>query len=895
MTGASVGTRSSPETGAFEGSEAERLAGAVARALGCKGTFALDAGQVPSLSPERLRSVVLVCEHALEHLGDPRPFLRAMRELLRDAPGAILATPERDLVTGGHEDVPQRWNASEFKELLTSEGLDVEWMGLGRSQNDTLDRSTLLVGVGGARGSELRELLSTGARSLKFDSAVRDAASGSRDGAPRVCIASYEFVGPTRTGGIGTAYTSLAEALAEAGHEVTVLFTGWRDPDDGSPFSRWVDAYQRKGIHLFELRPDDLPPIHCGHYNAQRSYLTYLWLTERDREFDVIHFPDTLGHGYYSVIAKRQGWAFDRTTLVTGVHSPSEWVLEANRVPFLTGQEFADDYIERAGVAMSDVVISPSAYLLDWTRSRGWDVPGRVFVQQYVGSRATRASTVGAVSERSLHDQRPLDEVVFFGRLEVRKGLVLFCDALDVLAEEGGLHGISIAFLGKQAVVLGARAKDYLKGRSRYWPWDWRVLDSLKQPEAVAYLKGDGARRLAVMPSLADNTPNTVMEATALGIPFIASRAGGTAELIHPLDLARCSFDPTGRQGPHALAAALRDAVERAGFEPARAAVDPASNERVHVTWHEGVAAASRRAEREPPPDPVAAPPAPRVGICVVAREGKRLAEATASIEAQDYPGFDVILATEGDVGQPLRGRLEDLERRFSARGWKVLHPSSGDREVARNLAARQVEGEYLLFWDEDAAAEPGLLSALVRVAQQTGADVVSCASSSTTAQRPGLLVPEGGPPLAGLFHRSFATAVFLMRREAFEGIGGFDPRAESASDDHELLCRAALDGCSFQVIPEPLVREPLDGYRAIPIDHPEAGRGVQRAYEQRSPDGLADLPRIARAQWMMARERAALVDDLLTSRSWRVTKPLRWVTKLARRVKTGEPDGPGA
>jgi glycosyltransferase involved in cell wall biosynthesis len=851
-----------------------------------------------SISPEKLRNAILVCDRVLERLRDPLSFLRALSELLRNAPGAVIATPERELSIGRHGEVPPKWSAPELNQLLTTEGFDVKWMGLGRSASDSLDRSMLLVVIGGARGSELKELLSTGARSLAFDGCFREGSSPSVDRAPRVCIASYEFVGPTRTGGIGTAYTSLAEALSEAGHEVTVLFTGWRDPDDRTRFSRWADAYERKGIRLVELRPAELPPIHSGHYNAQRSYLTYLWLKERDRErpYDVIHFPDTLGHGYYSLIAKSQGWAFAGTTMVTGAHSPSEWVLEANRAPFLTGQEFADDHIERAGVAMSDVVISPSAYLLDWTRRRGWELPGRVFVQQYVGSRATDREPAQLDPGVSRPVDRPIEELVFFGRLEVRKGLVLFCDALDLLAEEGALPGVSVAFLGKQAVVRGALAEDFLKARARRWPWKWRILDRLKQPEAVAYLRRDGGGRLAVMPSLADNTPNTVMEATALGIPFIASRAGGTAELIDPLDLARCSFDPLGEQGPSSLAAALRRAVEEPGFQPARPAVDPAANERVHVTWHERVAAASQAAGGEPGrPAPVPAPSGPKVGVCVVARHGSRLDEVAASIEAQDYPAFEVVLAADGDRDGALRGLLDDVESRFAARGWRVLRRRADDSDGARNLAARSAEGDYLLFWDEDAVAEPGHLSALVRVGEQTGADVVSCVSESVTERWPGLIVPEGGPPLSGLFHRCFATGVFLIRREAFERTGGFDPRADPASEDHEMLCRAALDGCSFQVVPEPLVREPLEGPRAIPVDYPEAGRAVQGAYEKRVPRELEDLPRIARAHWMMARERAQVVDDLLASRSWRVTTPLRWVTKLARRARGGEPGGPEA
>lgn len=41
-------------------------------------------------------------------------------------------------------------------------------------------------------------------------------------------------------------------------------------------------------------------------------------------------------------------------------------------------------------------------------------------------------------------------EVVFFGRLELKKGLVLFCDTLDQLSRDpAAMEGIKVTFLGR--------------------------------------------------------------------------------------------------------------------------------------------------------------------------------------------------------------------------------------------------------------------------------------------------------------------------------------------------------------------------------------------------------------------------------------------------------------
>src|SRR5437016_10539198 len=46
--------------------------------------------------------------------------------------------------------------------------------------------------------------------------------SGGAGRTARVCIATYEILGPSKNGGIGTAYHSLAATLAAANHYVTI-------------------------------------------------------------------------------------------------------------------------------------------------------------------------------------------------------------------------------------------------------------------------------------------------------------------------------------------------------------------------------------------------------------------------------------------------------------------------------------------------------------------------------------------------------------------------------------------------------------------------------------------------------------------------------------------------
>ena len=110
-----------------------------------------------------------------------------------------------------------------------------------------------------------------------------------------------------------------------------------------------------------------------------------------------------------------------------------------------------------------------------------------------------------------------IDELVFFGRLETRKGLWLFCEALDRLSDR--LRGKTVTFLGK-TTDAGISSGLQLLIRSTKWPFRVRLLTDYDRDEAIAYLKqGD---RLAVMPSLADNSPCVIHECIEARVPSSA-------------------------------------------------------------------------------------------------------------------------------------------------------------------------------------------------------------------------------------------------------------------------------------------------------------------------------------------------------------------------------------
>jgi len=342
----------------------------------------------------------------------------------------------------------------------------------------------------------------------------------------KVCIASCEFIGPVRNGGIGTAYTAMAHALAAAGHDVTLLYTQGKQCENET-VAHWESFYRGHGLK-FVARPSDPDLRIDAPPHAVRSYETYRWL--KQQEFDLVHFPEWGGDAYYSLLARHQGLAFSRTQFCLGTHSPSAWLKEANSEHIAQPRDLELDFMERRCVELADFIISPCQYMLRWMAGHGFKLPARSYVQQNILPASARGSGAASASAK-----QPVSELVFFGRLETRKGIELFCDALDRVAREPEFKNVRITFMGKPATVSGRESRAYIRQRADAWPWQWSVVSDLDQPGAMRYLQQPG--RLAVIPSLMENSPYTVLECLGSRIPFLASRVGGIPERIAPEDV----------------------------------------------------------------------------------------------------------------------------------------------------------------------------------------------------------------------------------------------------------------------------------------------------------------------------------------------------------------------
>jgi glycosyltransferase involved in cell wall biosynthesis/GT2 family glycosyltransferase len=623
----------------------------------------------------------------------------------------------------------------------------------------------------------------------------------------RVCVATWEIEGLSRNAGIGTAYTSLADALKRSGHEVTILFLLGCHPTDGNIMD-WVEYYRtRKGIRLIPLPMAHEPRIHAA-WASSVSYHTYVWLKAHQQDFDIIHFPECQGLGFYSLLARRQGLAFRDCTFVVGTHGPTFWVKEGSQDYLRNLGELEIDYMERTSVAAADVVVSPSQYLLGWMQQNGWELPERTYVEPYVLPAAAASANGGPQAKNS-----SIREIVFFGRLEIRKGLKLFCDALDELCARQ-TPPFEVSFLGKETELYGRYGRSsigYISERSKKWSVPWQIISNKFQAGAMEYLRGPG--RMALIASLSDNFPNTVLECLGAGIPLLASNVGGIPEVVAPADRETVCFEPT----PDILADRIQSALER-GVSPAKPAASFEDVERRWARWHQGLANGTnhRPAKSETksaPEEPIF----PLVSVCFARnlRNGEAAAATLASLKQQDYPNLEIILAECGSQSAEASNTPtgeESLGRHSLTR----IQCRSSQTGAGRNAAARQTKGEFLFFVDDHTLLLPSsALSVFVQVAERVRADIVTSAVSFYIglsegspderlehSRRPFL----GGDLATGAFINCFGSSNALVRRDAFEKIGGFSDEAASTLDDWEIFSKAALAGLRIETMPEVLV-----------------------------------------------------------------------------------------
>jgi glycosyltransferase involved in cell wall biosynthesis len=313
-----------------------------------------------------------------------------------------------------------------------------------------------------------------------------------------------------------------------------------------------------------------------------------------------------------------------------------------------------------------------------------------------------------------------------------------------------------------------------------------------------------------------------------------ALEPGAAARLFEPFPA------PLARALERALADALADGPDAAG-DPHAGYPWRAANAR-WLALHQKIAATARDARqaasgalegttraaapapanavRSPAPEAAAAQEPPRaVDVCIPYYNlGAYLPALLEALDQQTTQDFNLFVVNDGSPDPRAVAVFERMAAAYARHAhWRFVTTTNQGVCAARNLAASLGTAEYLSFVDADNLPLPTMIERFLASIRQSGDDVLTCYLYAVEREgdfKPGLdlrraplahYLPVGNCLPLGVFTNPFGDINCIMRRAAFEAVGGFTTDVTNAinHEDRELLTRLAFGGYRLDVIPE--------------------------------------------------------------------------------------------
>lgn len=212
----------------------------------------------------------------------------------------------------------------------------------------------------------------------------------------------------------------------------------------------------------------------------------------------------------------------------------------------------------------------------------------------------------------------------------------------------------------------------------------------------------------------------------------------------------------------------------------------------------------------------MSANPKGRVSAIIPARnEEANLARIVRSLAGQDDVREIIVVDDQSDdrTSEILRGLEAEVPALCSLRIESLAEGWLG-KSFALATGARAASGEWLLFTDADTEHLPGSLAALLGIAEDRGADLLSISpGQETPTWWEKAAIPFVYVKLAGLYRfeevsdpKSPAAAAngqyLLVRRKAYQRVGGHEAVRSAILEDVELARRVKTSGGRLVFLP---------------------------------------------------------------------------------------------
>ncbi|KAK3266560.1 hypothetical protein CYMTET_24823 [Cymbomonas tetramitiformis] len=390
------------------------------------------------------------------------------------------------------------------------------------------------------------------------------------------------------------------------------------------------------------------------------------------------------------------------------------------------------------------------------------------------------------------------------------------------------------------------------------------VKTGLDTTGALSFMLDPDHHRMAVLPSLVENSPLSILELIGAGAPFIASTAGGIPEAILAL-----------RRRPAVSILRLPDGGKKAcgpfrlgGLVLPRPSLSVEANERHWREYHSALAEQSTQATagdvrmeegvvhagdaRDLAGSAGSSVPVDPVRVCAVVATtevGPALRGTLRSLFAQEFPIEDcVVVPAISPAPHPLEAIGPEAYGELTSHNWRWLEPSVPPSVLAaaRNLGAAAVNCSHVLFVDGGSFLEPQAVGALARAVERSpdrhnavatplvhfyGGELPGEGSLRNTLgdQSRRLHVYLGAAIGLGAFRNVYGGPVTLVAQRVLLAQGGFSEHLHPGYDHWEFLARTSLAGVPLEVVPQMLVwARPQNGVYRSRRDDPHVQYAIQ-------------------------------------------------------------------
>lgn len=605
---------------------------------------------------------------------------------------------------------------------------------------------------------------------------------------------------PIHGGGISTYCYHTAKMLTSQGHELKIFI------QDHSVQDFTEENLQGLGS-LIRFNPERSSLKKCLGYEARLSMEfsnIVEQLIKRDGKPDYIETQDYLGIGYYLQQKSWMNYAHLKDIpIIVCMHAPSFLYLEFNQSPHYKLPTYWTGEMEKACIAMADLLISPSQYLIDVLKEK-LDFP--------IDNAVKLFNPFELDDEPHEPKEYNEGELAFFGKLTPQKGCLEMFEYLKQMWDNG---------FDKRLKVIGG-------GSHFFYPKQMDMQDYIKNKYAAYIQKGlvvfEGnvpphqlhdhlaSAQLVIVPSIVDNLPYAVIEAMQLGKVVLASDCGGQKELVESGKngyIFKHTFE-NFQKNLTKLLSLNRDEIHEIGKKAKATILGELNYSSIYEQKISLLKNISKR-ERIFPFTGITLMPEKLYSLDGQAKLsvvipfynlGDTIEQSIQSILKSSYKNIEIIVVNDGSDNLASIKKLKELENKYEL---KILHKINSGLADSRNFGAQAASGDYLAFLDADDTVEPEYFAKAIKLlSSYENLHFVGCWAQYFGESNDIWPAFNPEPPYL-LYHNMINSSALVYKKESFLKFGLNKKKMLYGMEDYESLINMVKNGARGVALPEVL------------------------------------------------------------------------------------------